>query len=158
MWCISHHRQWDGWLASPTQWTWVLANSRRWWWTGKPGMLQSMGWQRVRHNGATELIENQASQVNELLLCVWADTRVWAYWNYSFVMHVSYSGPISWTFPFHMLLGVVAVAEGWNMLCLLVWCGSNVYLSYIYPYIYLHIYTLIISSFSKYSFWCIKSN
>jgi len=33
-----------------TQWTWVWANSRSWWWTGRPGMLQSMGLQRVRHN------------------------------------------------------------------------------------------------------------
>ena len=36
-------RGWDGWMASPTQWTWVRASSRSWWWTGKPGMLQSMG-------------------------------------------------------------------------------------------------------------------
>ena len=41
------------WMASLTQWTWVWANSRRWWWTGKPGMLQSMGSQRVGHNWAT---------------------------------------------------------------------------------------------------------
>ena len=33
----------DGWMASPTQWTWVWASSGSWWWTGKPGMLQSMG-------------------------------------------------------------------------------------------------------------------
>ena len=48
-------RGWDGWMASPTQWTWVWVNSRSWWWTGRPGMLQSMGLQRVRHNWATEL-------------------------------------------------------------------------------------------------------
>ena len=46
---------WDGWMASPTQWTWVWASSRSRWWTGKPGMLQSMGSQKVRHNWATEL-------------------------------------------------------------------------------------------------------
>ena len=46
-------RGWDGWMASPTQWTWV--NSRSWWWTGKPAMLQSMGSQRVGHDWATEL-------------------------------------------------------------------------------------------------------
>ena len=40
-------RGWDGWMASPTQWTWVWANSRRWWRTGKPGVLQSVGSQRV---------------------------------------------------------------------------------------------------------------
>ena len=48
-------RGWDGWMASPTQWTWIWVNSRSWWWTGRPGMLQSMGSQRVRHNWATEL-------------------------------------------------------------------------------------------------------
>ena len=49
------NRGWDGWMASPTQWTWVWVSSRSWWWTGKPGMLQSMGSQRVRHNRMTEL-------------------------------------------------------------------------------------------------------
>ena len=48
-------RGWDGWMASQTQWMWVWASSRSWWWTGKPGVLQSMGLQRVRHNWATEL-------------------------------------------------------------------------------------------------------
>ena len=37
-------RGWDGWMASPTQWTWVWVSSWSWWWTGKPGVLQSMGW------------------------------------------------------------------------------------------------------------------
>ena len=45
----------DGWMASPTQWTWVWASSRSWWWTGRPGMLQFMGSQRVGHDWATEL-------------------------------------------------------------------------------------------------------
>ena len=44
-----NNRDWDGWMASPTQWTWVLIDSRSWWWTGRPGMLQSMGSQRVWH-------------------------------------------------------------------------------------------------------------
>ena len=48
-------RGWDGWMVSPTWWTWVRASSRSWWWTGKPGVLQSMGSQRVRHDWATEL-------------------------------------------------------------------------------------------------------
>ena len=48
-------RGWDGWMASPTQWTWVWVKSRSWWWTGKPGMLQSMGSERVRHDWVTEL-------------------------------------------------------------------------------------------------------
>ena len=37
------NRGWDGWMASPTRWTWVWASSGSWWWTGKPGVLQSMG-------------------------------------------------------------------------------------------------------------------
>ena len=36
-------RGWDGWMASLTEWTWVWASSGIWWWTGKPGVLQSMG-------------------------------------------------------------------------------------------------------------------
>ena len=48
-------RGWDGWMASPTWWTWVWVNSGSWWWTGRPGMLQFMGSQRVGHDWATEL-------------------------------------------------------------------------------------------------------
>ena len=49
------NRRWDGWMASPTQWTWVWVNSGSWWWTGRPGVLQSMGSQRVGHDWVTEL-------------------------------------------------------------------------------------------------------
>ena len=48
-------RGWDGWMASLTQWTWVWVDSRSWWWTGRPGVLQFVGLQRVRHDWATEL-------------------------------------------------------------------------------------------------------
>ena len=48
-------RGWDGWMASPTWWTWVWVGSWSCWWTGKPGRLQSMGSQRVRHEWATVL-------------------------------------------------------------------------------------------------------
>ena len=48
-------RGWDGWMATPTRWTWVWVNSGSWWWTGKPGVLQSVGSQRVGHDWATEL-------------------------------------------------------------------------------------------------------
>ena len=47
-------RWWDGWITSPTWWTWVWVSSRRWWRTGTPGMLQSMGLQRVGHDWATK--------------------------------------------------------------------------------------------------------
>ena len=45
----------DGRWHQPTQWRWVWVNSRSWWWTGRPGMLQSMGLQRVRHDWVTKL-------------------------------------------------------------------------------------------------------
>ena len=48
-------RGWDGWMASLTRWTWVWMNSGSWWWTGRPGVLQFMGLQRVRQDWATEL-------------------------------------------------------------------------------------------------------
>ena len=56
-------REWGGWMASPTRWAWVCVDSGSWWWTGRPGMLQFMGSQRVRHDWATEL----NSKVNTLL-------------------------------------------------------------------------------------------
>ena len=48
------NRERDGWMASPTQWTWVWTRSGRWWRSGKSGVLQSMWSQRVGHNWATE--------------------------------------------------------------------------------------------------------
>ena len=47
------NRGWDGWIASPTQWTWVWVDFRIWWWTGRPGMLCFMESQRVGHDWAT---------------------------------------------------------------------------------------------------------
>ena len=61
-------RGWDGWMASPTQWTWVWMNSGSWWWTGRPSMLQSMGSQRVGHNWATEL--NWAEPTTYMFCCI----------------------------------------------------------------------------------------
>ena len=59
-------RGWDDWIASPTWWTWVWASSRSSWWTGKPGVLQSMGLQRFGHNWATKL----NWMVNHVVACV----------------------------------------------------------------------------------------
>ena len=59
-------RGWDGWMASLTQWTQVWVNSRSWQWTGRPGMLQSMGSQRVGHNWVTEL---NWTDKEELTIC-----------------------------------------------------------------------------------------
>ena len=48
-------RGWDVWMASLTQWTWVWVNSGSWWWTRRPGVLQSLGSQRVGYDWVTEL-------------------------------------------------------------------------------------------------------
>ena len=77
-------RGWDGWMASPTQWTWVGVNSGSWWWTGRPGVLQSMGSQRVKHDWATEL--NWCYQVqipNVLKMCNW-----WSMWNFILFLQI----------------------------------------------------------------------
>ena len=44
-----------------TSWTWVSASSGRWWRTGRPGMLQSMGSQRVRHDWVIDLNWTEAT-------------------------------------------------------------------------------------------------
>ena len=54
-WTELDDRGWDGWMASLTQWTWIWVDSGSWWWTGRTGVLQSMGSQRVGHDWATEL-------------------------------------------------------------------------------------------------------
>ena len=58
-------RGWDSWMASLTQWTWIWASSRSWYWTGKPSMLQSMGWQSVEYDWATEV--NSTHQYHTVL-------------------------------------------------------------------------------------------
>ena len=68
-------RGWDGWMASPTQWTWVWVNSRSWWWTGSSGVLQSMGYQRVGHDWVTEL---NWTELNQYL-----NPYLWSWWVYS---------------------------------------------------------------------------
>ena len=55
-------------MASPTQWTWAWVNSGSWWWTGKPGVLQSMGSRRVGHDWETELNWNEMKQCFAIFL------------------------------------------------------------------------------------------
>ena len=65
LWCwerlraggLGDDRGWDGWVASPTQWTWIWVNSGSWWWTGRPGVLRFMGFQsQTRLSEWTELV------------------------------------------------------------------------------------------------------
>ena len=72
-------RGWGGWMASPTQWTWVWVDSRNWWWTGRAGMLQSMGSQRVGYDWVTELELNWRR--------LW-DSRSWERIFFSFSLYL----------------------------------------------------------------------
>ena len=74
-------RGWDGWMASPTQWTWICVNSGNWWWTGRPGVLQFMGSQRVGHDWVTVL--------NWIFQCLIVIS------NYSFFIHSTTEGYLS---------------------------------------------------------------
>ena len=65
----------DGLIASPTWWTWIWASSKSWWWIGTPGVLQSMGSQRVRHDRATKLN--------------WTDNLIFWLWKGAFWSEVS---------------------------------------------------------------------
>ena len=68
-------RGWNGWMASPTRWMWVWVNSGSWWWTGKPGVLQFMGSQRVGHDWATEL-NWIMSDVEHLFMCLFRSNQL----------------------------------------------------------------------------------
>ena len=83
-------RGWDGWMASLTPCTWVLASSRSWWWTGKLSVLQSMGSQRVGHDWATELNRTRSQHKPYAFLTVYACPGrsllcllLYSYWSYT---------------------------------------------------------------------------
>ena len=67
-------KRWDGWMASSTQWTWLWANSGRWWRTGNPGVLQSMGSQRVRYDWVTEQQQHKSTTTRREDAHVWPHT------------------------------------------------------------------------------------
>ena len=78
-------RGWDGWMALPTQWTWVWASPGSWWWTGKPGVLQSMGLQIVGHDWVTELNWPSSPQLLATAILLYEfDYSKYPYkWNYT---------------------------------------------------------------------------
>ena len=61
------NRGWDGWMASSTKWTWVWANSGRLWRTGRCGMLQSMGSQKITCNWASEQQQQWRSDTDKCI-------------------------------------------------------------------------------------------
>ena len=83
-WEVKGMTGWAGWMASLTQRTWVWVNSWNWWWTGRPGVLQSMGSQRIGHDWATELnllIQNNNAPLtlldSNLWTWIWVDSGSW---------------------------------------------------------------------------------
>jgi len=70
------NRGWDDWMASLTQWTWVWVNSRSWQWTGRPGLLQSMGSQRVAQDWANELNWNDTHTHTHTHTHIWIPTHL----------------------------------------------------------------------------------
>ena len=70
-------RGWDSWMASPTQWTWVWASSGSWWWTRKPGVLQSLGLHKVRHDWDTEPNWTEFLGGGIMKVYTWVLSRVW---------------------------------------------------------------------------------
>ena len=80
-WGEGDNRGWDGWMAPPTQWTWVWASSGRWWRTGKPGVLPSMGSQRLGHDWATEQQQRPSLRLLLWFIRPWASQVVLAVKN-----------------------------------------------------------------------------
>ena len=77
-------------MASLTQWTWVWVNSGSWWWTGRPGMLQSMGLQKVGHDWETELNWTDWCMHGQSLSCVLLFATLWT---------VAHQALRPWDFP-----------------------------------------------------------
>ena len=85
------NRGWDGWMASLTQWTWVWVSSGSWWWTGRPGVLQSMGSQGVRH----ECLNRTELSISVLL-----------YYVYIYIVRESpFHDWLLWYFPHKFAIG-----------------------------------------------------
>ena len=67
-------RGWDGWMASPTQRTWVWVDSGSWWWTGRLDMLRFMGLQRVGHDWATEQNWSELKKLHQMTVICFSRT------------------------------------------------------------------------------------
>ena len=103
-------RGWDGWMASPTRWTWVWVDSGSWWWTGRPGVLQFMGLQRVRHDWATELkwteVNSSFIKLEYLYLPVILDyfkRSTWVHLYYSKCSPAGFSIKTAWKADLHII-------------------------------------------------------
>ena len=97
-------RGWDGGVASPTWWTWVWVSSGSWWWTGKPGVLQSMGMERVSTTVLNSyyltiaflFVENMLQRVSFAFLkaTFYIFLKLSSYWSFSLLSPGVLSGPV----------------------------------------------------------------
>ena len=141
-------RGWDGWMASPMQWTWTWANFRRRWGTGRSAVLQFMGSPRVGHDWVTEqqqqsFISSWKTRIYPSSIC-WVSTRCHIYIHTHIYMcmlscfsHVLLFATLwtvtcmflcPWDTPgkntrvgCHVLLQEIFLTQGWNpcLLCVL---------------------------------------
>ena len=90
-------REWDGWMASPVRWTWVWVDSASWWWTGKPGVLQFMGLQRVGHDWVTELNWTELMQSTSYEMPGWMKHKLESRlpWEISITSDTQMTAPLS---------------------------------------------------------------
>ena len=109
-------------MASPTQWKRVWVSSRSWLWTGKPGVLQPMGWQKVGHDWVTELnwlpgIKPMSPALQGGFLTTgphWSPTHLW---NLCWMWVQGYI-PVYFLFqPLHLVLGGPRAQS----LCWIIW-------------------------------------
>ena len=113
-------RGWDGWMASPTRWTWVWVNSGSWWWTGSPGVLRFMGSQRVGHNWATELnvwSYSSGGPKSKVCLTEW----IWRFWQSCVPSRGSWGESVSCPSPSFWSLAVLL--DPWLLLSSWQWQG-----------------------------------
>ena len=100
-------RGWEGWMASPTQWTWVWVNSGSWWWTEWPGVLWSMGSQRVWHNWETKMNWTELMGLDAMISVFWVLSFKSAFsFSSSFFFFFSFIF-ISWRLLYNIVVGFV---------------------------------------------------
>ena len=97
------NRGWDGWMASPTRWTWVWVSSGSWWWTARPSRLQSMRSQRVGHDWTTKLkylaisfLENKIYTLNKFWSPIQSSSYVLPTKQFSNTSYASYHSIQFW--------------------------------------------------------------
>ena len=123
-------RGWDGWMASPKWWKLVWVGFGSWWWTGKPGVLQSMGSQRVRYDWVTEL--------NWKPLTVWITTNCGKFfkrWEYQTTLPASWETCMQVKKPTvrtrHGTMDWFQIGKGVCQGCILSPCLLNLYAEFI---------------------------